>query len=122
MSKYKEGDKVETPLGVGVVDCIIKLPFNEVLVRIDDRIHVFLEEKVKRYKTAHEKLLELGYEFQEDNNIKTYVLFDRQGGVSDFFTVNNTEKTILPHHVLNLEKAKIMVQYLEELKKEDKNE
>lgn len=119
MSKYKEGDKVETPLGVGVIECIIKLPFNEVLVRIDDRIHAFLEEQVEHYKTAHEKLLELGYELQEGSNIKVYVLFDRQGGIDDIFKVNDTEKYILPYHEVNLEIAKIMVQYLEELKKED---
>ena len=119
MSKYKEGDKVVTPLGVGVVECVVELPFNEVLVKIDDRIHAFLEEQVEYYKTAHERLLELGYELQEISNIKVYVLFDRHGGIEHVFKVNDTEKTILPLHDLNLEKAKIMVQYLEELKKEE---
>lgn len=73
--KYEVGQKVETPLGVGVVkgirhyqEPIYQIKFMDSNFKVLD----FEENELKPYKTPHERLLEMGYEL---NDTQDYLLY-----------------------------------------------
>ena len=55
---YKIGDKVETPLGIGKLSIVA----SGVMVNIKGHEVVFKMDEISLYHTAHEKLIEMGYE------------------------------------------------------------
>src|SRR5690554_3245177 len=85
MSKFKAGDKVETPFGVGIFYGYIDGGFMSGSLRVDyekvqtGAVYFWNEDDIKPYKTAHEKLIDLGWEFCEwsiKENFKQYEKFD----------------------------------------------
>ena len=132
---YKIGDKVETPHGTGLV-----VGYHEtydmyiVDLKGDFKTQQYKPEHLQPYRTAHEKLIEMGYEKKihdtvvksdvesgrykqyakgsevilidvEDREFTTYTLYSGDKGVSDVSWVN---------HKL----SRILTQYLEELEDE----
>ena len=134
---YKIGDKVETPLGIGVVvgkrvamrhdDIIFEVNIKN--VKID-----FRNTQVIAYKSAHDKLIEMGWEEKihdtvvkyhvergrykqyaknyevilidiEKRDFTTYILYNGDKGVSDVSWVSH-------------ELSRILTQYLEEITNE----
>lgn len=70
--KYVIGQKVTTPLGVGLVGAIDKDLKGNTLIAVNigklsiDYIGIsFKESDIKPYRTPHEKLIDMGYEYVE---------------------------------------------------------
>lgn len=101
---YKIGDKVETPHGVGRVDKVFD---SGLRVNFGGSKLIPLKD-VKPYTSAHDKLIKLGYEFQQYDNFKKY-MHDELATVR----VDN-DKTISCYEI-TLELSRILTQYLEEL-------
>lgn len=118
---YKIGDKVETPQFTGVVEKVY-----ESGVKVNGKM--FPLKDIKPYRTAHEKLIEMGYEvFDEDHmgiiyrdktcyiNIskidKSYWLEGRPRGD---YIVNVPE--------VGLTLSRILTQYLEEMEGKQEND
>jgi hypothetical protein len=83
------------------------------------------EKLLELYKTAHEKLLDLGWKFCEwsiKENFKQYEKFDENSRRTMSIRIYNNEHGI--YYVLNIytyvekELSKILTQYLEELENE----
>src|SRR5690554_1525039 len=116
MSKFKAGDKVETPFGVGIFYGYIDGGFMSGSLRVDyekvqtGAVYFWNEDDLKPYKTAHEKLIDLGYELTERND---YIFYrhDELPKVTIY-----SDKTYSCSDT-NLELSKILTQYLEELEK-----
>lgn len=115
---YKVGDKVETPLGVGVIKWIDKASKNEdegfdtIYVSIKHFPEIeFNERHIKPYRTAHEKLIEMGYEFEQLEGYKIYRHIEKSIiGVYEDKTYCCVE--------VDLDLSRILTQYLEELEGE----
>lgn len=122
MSKFKIGDKVETPFGVGVVESIdcnkdfyIEFKNNSVIY--------FDVNDIQPCKSAHDKLLELGWVEQKGlaEHIKMYAHEDYDTGL---LCINKDIKkwfySLLTYtdFFVDLELSKILTQYLEELENE----
>ena len=108
---YKIGDKVETPLGIGVVvgkrvamrhdDIIFEVNIKN--VKID-----FRNTQVIAYKSAHEKLIEMGYEITK----RTDYVFYRHDDLPRITIYS--DKTYSCSDT-NLALSRILTQYLDEL-------
>ena len=140
MSKFKVGDKVETPFGIGEI-----IVFNYFLekdksykVRLNykmDDTHAyeygktpllnFTEKEIKPYKTPHQELLDLGWKVLDDrNNIMLYHLLV-DGKFYYQIKIDKLHKTIDLHYLdrsgytsttqLDLKLTSILKRYLEEL-------
>ena len=59
---YKIGDKVETPLGIGILVDVSQNNETKYKVAHGTRTTWYAHDEIKPYRTAHEKLIELGYE------------------------------------------------------------
>ena len=125
---YKIGDKVETPFGVGIITHIdefdneIKEDIYWVQIKKAPEIY-FNEEHLQYYKTAHDKLLELGWVQQKGTaeHVKMYAHEDYDTGL---LCINKDIKqwfySLLTYtdFFVDLELSKILTQYLEELEDE----
>lgn len=133
---YKIGDKVETPLGIGVIQSLEETifedekgnPIYDYAVKFEndydyytehklDKI-IFLNHVVKPYRTAHEKLIEMGYERVEDEDDDCFVY--RKG--LDYVTITkdgqvavHDKNTYFGASYFNITLSRILTQYLEEL-------
>ena len=122
---YKVGDKVETRLGIGVIEKVTEYPKGydnsyhvSVNVCKEKLIMIYEEDELKPYKSQHEKLIEMGYSFSElinymrryeneydDENIPVEIIIDYKH--KNYYIPEND--------VVNLELSRILTQYLEEL-------
>lgn len=111
MSKFKVGDKVETEKGNGI---IVAIGGYEEPIYIAEITNIgkwgFNEHQLKPYKTAHEKLIEMGYEFIQRSNYAFY----RHDELPKITVYN--DKTYSCSDI-NLELSRILTKYLEELEK-----
>lgn len=110
--KYEIGQKVTTPLGVAVIKYYLGgnttwLSFDENMAEIEFDI-----KYLKPYKTPHEKLLEMGFEFEEvldwgNNPFSHNWIKDDQK-----ITIYLSENTITTYEVCK-EAIAVLTQYLE---------
>lgn len=122
MSVFKINDKVETSLGIGT---IVNIRFSKPVYTIRfDGVSQYIEfshEQINQYKSAHDRLIELGWRFSE---CKGMALYQKN---SDFIEFNTERKTYviysLNNHyaVIDLELSRILKHYLEELENETKS-
>ena len=117
---YKIGDKVETPLGVAKV-----LGINGLIGTFEHQATLSTFEfpigAVKPYRTAHEKLIEMGYEvFDEDHmgiiyRDKTCCINISKIGKSYWLEGRPRGDYIVNVPEVDLTLSRILTQYLEEL-------
>lgn len=124
MSKFKVGDKVVTPIGVGIVDSEEKFDIDldewHIEVVIGERfgfsrVITFEVNDLKPYRTAHEKLIEMGYTHEQLGEDLTDDYYGKDA--FDYIWFSRTEKnyTLGDHVYVDLELSRILTQYLEEL-------
>ena len=126
---YKVGDKVETPLGSGKIldfayfigmDCKVwkvKLDYKLIDVNTKQTIVLHLtENELKPHKSAHDKLIEMGWE-----DVETYLpdLTKFTKGLCEIY-IDLEYKTYEVYEgtsplKIDLELSRILTQYLEEL-------
>lgn len=137
---YKIGEKVETPIGIGIIKWIDKASknddegFDTLYVSIAGMPEIeFNERHIKPYVSAHEKLLALGWEEKihditvkrdvESGRYKQYVkgseviLIDIEDKEFTTYTLYNGSKGVDDVSWVNLTLSRILTQYLEELEK-----
>ena len=110
---YKIGDKVETPYGIGIVKDfgVSGFSFHWCKIAFSEYDVISLnEDKVKPYRTAHEKLIEMG--FVATLELDKYLIY-RMDGLELLFNI--PAKTYVYDVDINLELSRILTQYLEEL-------
>ena len=119
---YKIGNTVKTEFGIGVVKDKYENLNNHFVINIRDVDIIVHVSEMEHYKTAHDKLIELGWEYKgfvELRHIyeKKYpykfkehiIIFPK----SKFYLTSTNSKG---HSVLiNIELSRILTQYLEEL-------
>lgn len=128
MSKFKAGDRVETPFGVGIFQSYVDGGFMSGSFRVHYEkvqtggVYFWNEDDIKPYKTAHEKLIDLGWEFWgEYLKYKQYEKFDETSRRTTSIRIYKDHHGI--YYFLNnftyveKELSKILTQYLEELEK-----
>lgn len=134
MNNFKVGDKV---LYDGEVRTVVQVPdgrpFNEVgrlenwldkeCVVLDlDYDNAIYYKDIELYKTAHDKLLELGWEREIISNDIRYVKFNEKSRrTMDIRILKDSEGYYVNviNMVIDLEMSKILTQYLEELENEN---
>ena len=120
---YKIGDKVETPIGIGIIKWIDKASknddegFDTLYVSINGFPEIEVNERhIKPYRTAHEKLIELGYRISQTTALthSLYTIYDKDGSSITIIErrSGNAYKT---RQEVSLELSRILTQYLEEL-------
>lgn len=120
---YKVGEKVETPFGIGiVVGKRVAMRHDDIIFEVEIKgIKIdFRNTQVTPYQSAHEKLIELGYERVDTH----YILYKKNNGIhieidSDLTLMVYKENddfyyTSSPVYI-NLQLSRILTQYLEEL-------
>ncbi len=121
---YEIGQKVETPLGVGEIVGVIEYPKGygntyRVDIKIKEEVinKMYDFDELKPYKTAHEKLLEMGYECDGTYDGKQYTNTkeDETLPVEINIDTHNKYYYIPNNDYVNLELSKILTQYLEEM-------
>lgn len=130
MNNYKVGDKV---LYNGEVHTVIRVPDDRLTwkdVGYLDKDYVVLDlhynnaihyTEIELYKTAHEKLLELGFTFERKEHFIQYthekkdmrILVNTIMKKYGVFSLTNNN-----YRFVDLELSKILIQYLEELENE----
>lgn len=111
---YKIGDKVETPLGVGILSDISANNETKYKVMYGTRSTWYAHDEIKPYRTAHEKLIEMGYEYiqlSEDEDDHYYELNDEY----IWFSISEKNYRMSGGIEVDLELSRILTQYLEEL-------
>ena len=133
---YKLGDKVETPLGIGIykghIDGGIYEGAHKVYLNANtNEIYFWDIKELKPYQTPHEKLIEMGYEEKihdtvvksnvESGRYKQYaksskvILIDVEGGEFTTYTLYNRDKGVSDVSWVNHKLSHILTQYLDEL-------
>lgn len=146
---YKIGDKVETPLGVGQIYNISDEEYSDFTVElfgyekhivtlcnvnVKGQSLLYKDTDLKPYRTAHEKLIEMGWECTDNEN--THVVFRKtllKNAYQDDFVqleiikrtktfgatkyYNDNFNSRYSHHQFNfdLELSRIITDYLEEM-------
>jgi len=106
---YKIGDKVETPLGVGKLVDISQNNETKFKVAYGTRTTWYAHDEITSYRTAHEKLIEMGYKLTKYTD---YVSYRHKKMVGIVIYNDNTYSC----NDTNLELSYILTQYLEEMK------
>ena len=125
---YKIGQKVETPLGVGTVTVIDKdLKWNTLIavnigkLSIDYIGLVFKESDITPYKSAHDKLVEMGFVIVEDNIAWVVYEYKKAEYVIRFCKgskqvgVYHDYEDNANYRYISLKLSRILTQYLEEM-------
>ena len=131
---YKIGDKVETPLGIGVIiGKRVAMQHDDIIFEVENKgIKVdFRNTHVTPYRTAHDKLIEMGYEEKihdtavkhdvESGRYKQYaknyevILIDIEDREFTTYTLYNGSKGVDDVSWVNHKLSRILTQYLEEL-------
>ena len=113
---YEIGQKVETPLGVGIIYTIQTIK-EQVMYKVEfektklNFLASFVEEELKPYKTAHERLIEMGFTYIVD--YYDYSLFHNEKTNEEVYVYHN--KTYDANINITLELSRILTQYLEEM-------
>ena len=112
---YEIGQKVETPLGVGTIS-YIDSEFAWVSIKGTPEIEFDIRH-LKPYKTAHERLLEMGWEDVETYSVD--IIEYRKDG-SEIYVYKRDKKYeaydgLSSAYSMNLELSRILTQYLEEM-------
>lgn len=106
---YKIGDKVETEKGNGIIVAISGYEEQLYIVEITNIGEWgFYEHQLKAHRTAHEKLIEMGYETIKGNNC----VFYRHDELPKITIYSDNTYSCSD---TNLELSRILTQYLEEL-------
>ena len=117
---YEIGQKVETPLGVGVVKGLRSNNTKFVTVKFNDDDSMCMEfesQYVKPYKSAHEKLIEMGLSLKIINDAWSLSVFSHEWWSDDnrriiaFYTLDK----LVTVYEANHEIMRIIPQYLEEM-------
>lgn len=110
----KIGDKVETPIGVGVVK--VECEQDNYVVEIRDYTALFNVSVLKPYTSAHDKLIALGYKHSNTSHGIEYSKNKMQ------ILIDVEEKTYKVYwlvddyaYEIDLELSRILTQYLEEM-------
>ena len=107
--KYEIGQKVETGKGNGIIVGISGYEEQLYIVEITNIGNWgFNEHQLKPYRTAHEKLIEMGYESTKGNNFTKY----RHDELPRITIYNDNTYSCSD---TNLELSRILTQYLEEM-------
>jgi len=108
---YKIGDKVETPLGVGIItEKRVAMRNSDIIygVAVKGIFVNFRSKQIKPYSTPHEKLIEMGYEFRDDGERH---VFNHTEKPNIYFYFDGTASCV----EITKDIALIVAQYLEEL-------
>ena len=114
---YEIGQKVETPLGVGNVvgyHEFYEIYSVDLLTNPEFTDQQFKEYHLKPYKTAHEKLIEMGYEYSQISEDKDDHYYNSSDGWV-WFSISNKNYRVSEDVYVDLELSKILTQYLEEM-------
>ena len=120
---YEIGQKVETPLGVGEIVGVIEYPKGygntyRVDIKIKEEVinKMYEFDELKPYKTAHEKLIEMGLHFKITNDYAGDIFSHEWWNDNNYrvlaFYVNEKETTVSE---ANHDIMRIIPQYLEEM-------
>lgn len=119
---YEIGQKVETPLGVGVLYTTqtingfvkYKVEFEKSTLNF---LASFVEEELKPYKTPHEKLLDMGFEFAVDVDWANMDFSHKFSKDDQRITIYLYDKTVTTYEVCK-EAIAVLTEYLEWLEEE----
>ena len=115
MSKFKVGDKVKNGRYEGVITNV-KTKTTYTMTTEREGAYSNLSDKdlklLKPYKTPHQELLDLGWVIDEDDKNETRIFYYKNKRV---IRINRINKTCLTAINVDLQLAKILVRYLEEL-------
>ena len=132
---YEIGQKVETPLGVGgIIDVFTRedKTISECKVCIKTHSVWFGVDDLKPYKTAHDKLLSMGFEekihdktvereikrgdYKQYVNYPIVILIDlNQKDFTTYTLYNGSKNNVDDVSWVSLELSRILTQYLEEM-------
>ena len=117
---YKIGDKVEY---CGLVSTVVSINERQRVMGIvytqeEEQSAVVGFDSVKHYRTAHEKLIEMGYEHSEYSYGDVYELKEsyKYNGLSGRIQTDNCGAINCGDVYIGLELSRILTQYLEEMK------
>ncbi len=114
---YKVGDKVETPLGIGKLVDISQNNETKYKVMYGTRSTWYAHDEITPYRTAHDKLIEMGlrlnitknyaggvftHEWWDENNYRIIVFFIDEK-VTTVYEGNNEIMQIIPQYLEELE-------------------
>ena len=110
---YKIGDKVETPLGWGILSYFDN-EFAWVSIKGTPEIE-FDIRRIKPYQSAHDKLIEMGYTHLQLSEDLTDDYYGKD--INDFiwFSRENKSYNLGSFVEINLELSNILTDYLEEM-------
>ena len=121
---YEIGQKVETPLGVGEIVGVIEYPKGygntyRVDIKIKEEVinKMYDFDELKPHKTAHEKLLSMGYECEDTYSGKQYTNTKEDEALPVRVDIDEISKYyyIPDNDCVNLELSRVLTQYLEEM-------
>lgn len=118
--KYEIGQKVETPFGIAEIVFLHDIPIKWARVKIPNNhewLYSFNVDDLKPYKTPYEKLLEMGFEFEEVLDWGENPFCHNWRKDDQRITIYLSENTITTYEVCK-EAIAVLTQYLEWLEEE----
>ena len=115
---YKVGDKVETPLGIGKLADISQNNETKYKVMYGTRSTWYAHDEITPYRTAHDKLIEMGlrlkvtknyadgvfsHEWWNENDGRRVIMFYIEEKVTTVYEGNNEIMNVIPQYLEELE-------------------